>query len=71
MNQYEVGIKADLNDKVSALLAFYDLTRANVSTPDPRDTRFSIQTGEQRSRGIEFDLSGEISPGWNIFTSAA
>ncbi|MEH1836732.1 MAG: TonB-dependent siderophore receptor [Nostoc sp.] len=69
--QYEVGVKADLNDRVSAVLAFYDLTRANVSTPDLRDTRFSIQTGEQRSRGIEFDLSGEISPGWNIFASAA
>jgi iron complex outermembrane receptor protein len=69
--QYEVGIKADLSSRMSAILAFYDLTRKNVTTPDPRDIRFSVQTGEQRSRGIEFDLSGEILPGWNIFASAA
>lgn len=33
--QYEVGVKADLNDRLSATLAFYDLTRSNVLTNDP------------------------------------
>jgi iron complex outermembrane receptor protein len=32
---------------------------------------FSVSTGEQKSQGIEFDLSGEISPGWKIITSYA
>ncbi|HIK06879.1 MAG TPA: TonB-dependent siderophore receptor [Trichormus sp. M33_DOE_039] len=67
--QYEVGIKADLTDRLSATLAFFELTRSNVATTDPRDPDFSIQVGEQRSRGIEFDISGEILPGWNIIAS--
>jgi iron complex outermembrane recepter protein len=65
--QYEVGVKADLNNRLSATLAFYDLTRSNVLTADPTDPNFSIQTGEQRSRGIELNLAGELLPGWNIF----
>jgi iron complex outermembrane recepter protein len=69
--QYEVGVKADLSNRVAATLAFYDLTRSNVLTLDPRNTRFSIQTGKQRSRGIEFDVAGEILPGWNVIASYA
>lgn len=64
--QYEVGIKADVNDQLSATLALYDLTRTNVTTTDPDNPNFSVQTGEQRSQGIELDISGEILPGWNI-----
>jgi iron complex outermembrane recepter protein len=64
--QYEIGVKADLTDRLSATLAFYDLTRSNVTTPDPNTPNFSVQTGRQRSRGIEFDVGGEILPGWNI-----
>ncbi|MEH2081242.1 MAG: TonB-dependent siderophore receptor [Nostoc sp.] len=71
--QYEVGIKADLTDRLSATLTFFDLTRSNVSTADPVPGRtgFSIQTGEQRSRGIEFNIGGEILPGWNIIAGYA
>jgi iron complex outermembrane recepter protein len=69
--QYEVGIKADLSSKLSTTLAFYDLTRSNVTTTDPNNPFFSVQTGEQRSRGVELDVSGEILPGWNIIAGYA
>jgi iron complex outermembrane recepter protein len=69
--QYEIGVKADLSERLSATLAFYDLTRSNVTTPDPINPNFSVQTGKQRSRGIEFDISGEILPGWNIIAGYA
>ncbi len=70
--QFEVGIKQDFFDnRVSANLAFYQITRKNVLTPDPVDTNFSIQTGEQRSRGIELDIAGEILPGWKIIATYA
>ncbi|MEH2081324.1 MAG: TonB-dependent siderophore receptor [Nostoc sp.] len=73
--QYEVGVKVDLNDKLSATLALYDLTRSNILTSDPDEARrnlgFQVQIGEQRSRGIEFDVSGEILPGWNIIANYA
>ncbi|AFZ30313.1 TonB-dependent siderophore receptor [Gloeocapsa sp. PCC 7428] len=69
--QYEIGVKADLNDQLSATLALYDLTRSNVLTDDPVNPNFSIQTGEQRSRGVELNLTGEVLPGWNIFAGYA
>ena len=64
--QYEIGVKADINNRLSATLALYDLTRTNVTTADPDNPDFEIQTGEQNSQGIELFVSGEILPGWNI-----
>ncbi|MDV3348998.1 TonB-dependent siderophore receptor [Leptothoe sp. LEGE 181152] len=70
--QYELGVKANLlQDKLFANLAFFDLTRTNVLTNDPDNSLFQIQTGEQRSRGIELDVQGEILPGWNVIASYA
>ncbi|WP_099066289.1 TonB-dependent receptor [Nostoc linckia] len=69
--QYEIGVKADLNSRLSATLAFFDLTRTNVSTADPNNEGFTIQVGEQNSKGIELSLAGEIVPGWNIFAGYA
>ena len=70
--QYEVGVKTDfLDNRLSATLAAYHLTKTNVTTPDPNNPFFSVQTGEQRSQGIELDISGEILPGWNIIASYA
>ncbi len=68
-NQYEVGIRAELNPRLAANLAFYEITKTNIATTDPVNQAFSIAVGEQRSQGIEFDISGEISPGWNIIAS--
>ncbi|MBD2360320.1 TonB-dependent receptor [Anabaena minutissima FACHB-250] len=70
-SQYEVGIKADITERLSATLAAFEITKSNVVTSDPNNPRFSIQVGEQRSRGIELDIAGEILPGWNIITSYA
>lgn len=67
--QYEAGIRAELNPSLAATLAAYEITKTNIATTDPNDPAFSIAVGEQRSRGIEFDLSGEISPGWNVIAS--
>jgi iron complex outermembrane recepter protein len=71
--QYEVGIKTELlNKKLSATIAAYSITKTNVATPDPNDPDVaSISAGEFKSRGIEFDLAGELSPGWNLIASYA
>jgi iron complex outermembrane receptor protein len=69
--QYEIGIKAEVNKQLSTTLAFYNLTRSNVLTTDPDNSDFSIQAGEQRSRGIELNIAGEILPGWNIIAGYA
>ncbi|MGF1987908.1 MAG: TonB-dependent siderophore receptor [Nostoc sp. ZfuVER08] len=68
--QYEVGVKGELFDgRLSATLAAYHLTKSNVLTTDPIDTNFSIQVGEQTSKGIELDIVGEITPGWNVIAT--
>jgi iron complex outermembrane recepter protein len=52
--QYEIGVKAEINDRLAANLAVYDLTRSNLSTADPNDPQRTIQVGEQRSRQNDF-----------------
>jgi iron complex outermembrane receptor protein len=65
--QYEIGLKADLfRGRFTSALALYDLTRQNVITADPVSPFFSIQTGEQRSRGVEWDGRVKIMPGWDL-----
>ncbi|MEH2010678.1 TonB-dependent siderophore receptor [Nostoc sp.] len=71
--QYEVGVKAELiKDRLSATFAAYDITKENVATTDPTpgNSDFSIAAGEVKSRGLEFDVSGQILPGWNLIASA-
>ena len=69
---FEVGAKAELLDgNLLVTLAYFDITRQNVATPDPVDPFSSVATGEQRSRGIELDVTGEILPGWKVIASYA
>ncbi|BCL34199.1 TonB-dependent siderophore receptor [Nostoc sp. MS1] len=70
--QFEVGIKQELfNKRLSATLAYFDITKQNVLVTDPNDVDFQIQTGEQKSRGIELDVAGEIIPGWKVIATYA
>lgn len=70
--QFEIGVRQEFfGDRLAANLALYHLTRRNVSTPDPQDPNFSIQTGAQISRGIELNVTGEILPGWNVIATYA
>ncbi|MEM9274136.1 MAG: TonB-dependent siderophore receptor [Cyanobacteria bacterium P01_F01_bin.143] len=65
-NQFEIGAKADINNKLSVNLAYFNLNIDNVPTTDPEDINFQIITGEQKSEGVELFVSGEILPGWNV-----
>lgn len=62
--QYEAGIKTALFDqRLTATLAFYHLTKQNTLTPDfstPSPTD-SAPIGEARSQGIELDAAGQIT----------
>ena len=70
--QLEAGVKADLlEDRLSATLAVFQVTKQNIVTANPADPNFSIQVGEARSRGVEFEMNGRLAPGWNIFGGVA
>lgn len=65
--QYEGGIKTDLNGgRVRTTLAVYQLTRDNVLVPFPQFPGTQIQTGQQRSRGIEADVAIKLTDRWNL-----
>ncbi len=65
--QYEVGIRAELfNQRLSFNLAYFDITKNNVSTSNPLFPNFVLPIGEQNSRGVELDIIGEIIPGLNV-----
>lgn len=70
--QYEAGIKQSLlGGRARLNVAAYQITKQNVSTPDTANPMFRVQTGEQRSRGIELDLTGELSRGWDVILAAS
>ena len=68
--QIEIGSKLNAFDgRITGTLAFYQLKKSNLAIPDDRGVL--RETGNQRSRGAEFDLSAEITPGWHGFLSYA
>lgn len=69
--QWEVGVKTELFDqRLTATIAYYNLIKQHVATPDPSPTRaalgFQVSTGEIRNRGFELDVAGEVLPGWKV-----
>lgn len=73
--QYEVGLKAKLFDqRLFATVAVYHLTKSNLLTPNlstPDDLRDSIAVGEQRSQGVEVELSGRVTEQLSLSTGYA
>lgn len=70
--QYEVGVKQQLLDKrLQATVALFQVTRSNFPTPDLNNPGFQVAAGRARSRGVEFDMAGQILPGWNAVASYA
>lgn len=69
----EGGLKFQVaGGRLRATLAAFNITKRNVLTTDPvNGPAFSVTAGEQRSRGFEFDLNGEIRPGWNVIATYA
>ncbi|MGE3266974.1 TonB-dependent siderophore receptor [Methylocystis sp.] len=71
--EWEVGLKARLLNDVLATLAFYQLTRSNLTTrdfasPDPTALKLA---GLQRSRGIELDVIGTVTERMAIIANYA
>jgi iron complex outermembrane receptor protein len=59
---YEVGAKLETADgKFGGTLALYSIDKTNVLTGDPRDPTFQRTAGAVRSRGVELDVSGQVT----------
>lgn len=63
---YELGLKWDLRRFLSLTSAVYQLNRTNTRSTDPNDPTKIIQTGSQRTNGLEIGVNGSITPDWSI-----
>lgn len=65
-NNYEVGVKWDVNRSLSLTSAAYRLDRLNTRSADPNDPTRIVQTGSQRTDGFEVGLAGSITRAWRL-----
>jgi iron complex outermembrane recepter protein len=64
-NQWETGLKTEFfNGRLTSSFTYFDLTKTNVAVSDPTNPTVQIASGKQESRGYEFEVAGEILPGW-------
>lgn len=71
--QTEIGSKSDWwGGRLLSTVALFEITQRNVATKDPSDPAGvrQVQTGEQQSRGLEADLTGNLAPHWKVFANA-
>ncbi|MEM6768899.1 MAG: TonB-dependent receptor, partial [Bacteroidota bacterium] len=67
----EGGIKSSFFDgKFQASLGAFLITKQNLALGVPGE-QFFVQTGEVQSKGIEFDMQGELAPGLNLILNYA
>lgn len=66
--EMEFGLKGEwLDGKLRSSLAFFELTKTNIKSQMPAPySNFYSTTGAARSRGIEFDLQGQLTDEWNV-----
>lgn len=64
--QVEAGVRYDLLPGLSASAAIFQIDRQDALATDPLNATRAVQVGEQRSRGLEIDVAGEITKGWNV-----
>lgn len=52
-------------------LAFYEINQKNIlmNANDPENPDLLVTRGAERSRGIEWDLAGYITPEWQVNAS--
>ncbi len=66
--QVEAGIKGQfLDGRVNASMAVFELRDTNRAVEDGAHPGYSVAAGEVRSRGFEAELSGELTPGCDLY----
>ncbi|UDF31834.1 UNVERIFIED_ORG: TonB-dependent siderophore receptor (plasmid) [Roseateles sp. XES5] len=70
--QYEIGFKYEpVDGRGMIAVSLFDMTLENALTPDPVNTTFNLQTGEQRVRGLEIEGKYELTPELSLLASYA
>lgn len=67
-------MKTDLvPGRLTSTLAIYRILKKNVlaTAPNSGVVPLQIQTGAQRSQGIEYDLTAQLTPAWRVIATYA
>jgi catecholate siderophore receptor len=63
---YETGIKWDVRKNLALTAAVYRLDRTNTRSTDPNDPTRIVQTGSQRTNGVEIGWNGSVTRNWRM-----
>ncbi len=63
---FEVGAKWDVADRIALTTAAYRLDRSNTKAPAPNNPGLTVLTGTQRSNGYELGITGNVTSAWDI-----
>lgn len=67
--QFEVGSKQQFRDgRITTTIAFYFLQKSNIAVATQNGLK---QTGDQESKGIEFEIMAQPMRNWQVFGSYA
>ncbi|WP_309670881.1 TonB-dependent siderophore receptor [Gemmatimonas sp.] len=62
----EVGLKWTPTEALELSSAWYRLDRTNSAAPDPSNAALLVQTGSQRTSGVEVGVTGAVTSRWNV-----
>ncbi|APO82423.1 TonB-dependent siderophore receptor [Pseudomonas putida] len=64
---YELGVKWEAPDRqLSVDAAIYHIVKENVLTRDPADPNYNLAAGVVRSRGLDINVAGNLTPEWRV-----
>lgn len=65
--QYELGLKGNTPDgRLNARVALFRISDKNRAQGDSTDDNFFVASGKVRSSGFEAEVSGAITPAWQV-----
>ncbi|QJR37938.1 TonB-dependent receptor [Gemmatimonas groenlandica] len=62
----EVGVKWTPTEALELNTALYRVDRTNSAAPDPSNAALLVQTGAQRTNGVEVGVTGAVTSRWNV-----
>lgn len=73
-NLIEAGLKTEwFNSQLTANVSVYQIRQKGTlyAASVPEKPELMIQIGEERARGVELDVAGQITPNWNLIVTYA
>lgn len=66
-NNTEAGLKKEwMGGRWNSTVSLYQITKNNVLTSDLNHLNFSIQLGQTKTQGVEFDMRGQLLQGLDL-----